>query len=80
MLSSLISQTEYDLAVTPIYDDGPATPMLGSAITGMNLHFIFFGHPALIKEGETTALILVIAKAGTILTEHPPPLQETRLC
>uniref|UniRef100_A0A3Q3CJL9 Collagen, type XII, alpha 1b n=1 Tax=Haplochromis burtoni TaxID=8153 RepID=A0A3Q3CJL9_HAPBU len=33
VLSSLISQTEYDLAVTPIYDDGPATPMLGSAIT-----------------------------------------------
>ncbi|XP_013127692.1 collagen alpha-1(XII) chain isoform X2 [Oreochromis niloticus] len=32
-LSSLISQTEYDVAVTPIYDDGPATPMLGSAIT-----------------------------------------------
>uniref|UniRef100_A0A669BGH9 Collagen alpha-1(XII) chain n=1 Tax=Oreochromis niloticus TaxID=8128 RepID=A0A669BGH9_ORENI len=29
----LISQTEYDVAVTPIYDDGPATPMLGSAIT-----------------------------------------------
>ncbi|XP_035534688.1 collagen alpha-1(XII) chain isoform X2 [Morone saxatilis] len=32
-LSSLISQTEYDVAVTPVYDDGPGTPMLGSAIT-----------------------------------------------
>ncbi|XP_041832449.1 collagen alpha-1(XII) chain isoform X2 [Melanotaenia boesemani] len=33
VLTSLISQTEYDVAVTPIYDEGPAAPMLGSAIT-----------------------------------------------
>ncbi|XP_075940078.1 collagen alpha-1(XII) chain [Anarhichas minor] len=32
-LSSLISQTEYDVAVTPIYDEGPGAPMLGTAIT-----------------------------------------------
>ncbi|KAK2855870.1 hypothetical protein Q5P01_004605 [Channa striata] len=32
-LTGLISQTEYDVAVTPIYDDGPGSPMLGSAIT-----------------------------------------------
>ncbi|GAA6231691.1 collagen alpha-1(XII) chain-like isoform X1 [Lates japonicus] len=32
-LSNLISQTEYDVAVTPVYDEGPASPMLGSAIT-----------------------------------------------
>ncbi|XP_073348827.1 collagen alpha-1(XII) chain [Pagrus major] len=32
-LSSLISQTEYDVAVTPIYDEGPGSPMLGNAIT-----------------------------------------------
>uniref|UniRef100_A0A665VJ26 Collagen, type XII, alpha 1b n=1 Tax=Echeneis naucrates TaxID=173247 RepID=A0A665VJ26_ECHNA len=32
-LSNLISQTEYDVAVTPIYDEGPGTPMLGNAIT-----------------------------------------------
>ncbi|XP_076612407.1 collagen alpha-1(XII) chain isoform X2 [Chaetodon auriga] len=32
-LSSLISQTEYDVAVTPVYDEGPGTPMLGNAIT-----------------------------------------------
>ncbi|XP_027134926.1 collagen alpha-1(XII) chain isoform X15 [Larimichthys crocea] len=32
-LSSLISQTEYDVAVTPMYDEGPGTPMLGTAIT-----------------------------------------------
>uniref|UniRef100_A0A8D3DGG8 Collagen alpha-1(XII) chain n=1 Tax=Scophthalmus maximus TaxID=52904 RepID=A0A8D3DGG8_SCOMX len=32
-LSSLISQTEYDVAVTPIYGEGPGTPMLGSAVT-----------------------------------------------
>ncbi|KAA8582941.1 hypothetical protein FQN60_015487 [Etheostoma spectabile] len=30
---NLISQTEYDVAVTPIYDAGPGAPMLESAIT-----------------------------------------------
>uniref|UniRef100_A0A3Q1FWL3 Collagen alpha-1(XII) chain n=1 Tax=Acanthochromis polyacanthus TaxID=80966 RepID=A0A3Q1FWL3_9TELE len=33
VLTSLISQTEYDVAVTPIYDEGPGAPMLGTAIT-----------------------------------------------
>lgn len=33
-LSGLISQTEYDVAVTPVYTEGPGTPMLGNAITG----------------------------------------------
>lgn len=33
-LDNLISQTEYALAVTPVYDEGPAEPMLGEAITG----------------------------------------------
>ncbi|XP_063079246.1 collagen alpha-1(XII) chain isoform X6 [Engraulis encrasicolus] len=32
-LTNLISQTEYDVAVTPIYDEGPGNPMLGTAIT-----------------------------------------------
>ncbi|XP_029281105.1 LOW QUALITY PROTEIN: collagen alpha-1(XII) chain [Cottoperca gobio] len=32
-LVSLISQTEYDVAVTPMYDEGPGNPMLGTAIT-----------------------------------------------
>ncbi|KAM9842426.1 collagen alpha-1(XII) chain [Aulostomus maculatus] len=32
-LDNLISQTEYALAVTPIYDEGPGQPMLGEAIT-----------------------------------------------
>ncbi|XP_034384020.1 collagen alpha-1(XII) chain-like [Cyclopterus lumpus] len=32
-LSSLISQTEYDVAVTPVYDEGPVAPLLGTAIT-----------------------------------------------
>lgn len=35
-LDNLISQTEYGLAVTPIYDEGPGQPMLGEAITGEN--------------------------------------------
>ncbi|KAK7906742.1 hypothetical protein WMY93_015354 [Mugilogobius chulae] len=33
VLTRLTSQTEYDVAVTPIYDQGPAAPMLNSAIT-----------------------------------------------
>ncbi|XP_068610238.1 collagen alpha-1(XII) chain [Brachionichthys hirsutus] len=33
--SGLVSQTEYDVAVTPIYAGGPGTPMLGSTITGV---------------------------------------------
>ncbi|XP_059208525.1 collagen alpha-1(XII) chain [Centropristis striata] len=33
VLDNLISQTEYGLAVTPIYDEGPGQPMLGDAIT-----------------------------------------------
>lgn len=35
-LDNLISQTEYGLAVTPIYDEGPGQPMIGEAITGKN--------------------------------------------
>lgn len=38
-LDNLISQTEYSLAVTPIYDVGPAQPMMGEAITGRNGNF-----------------------------------------
>lgn len=38
-IDQLISQTEYSLAVTPIYDVGPAQPMLGEAITGKNGNF-----------------------------------------
>eukprot|EP00064_Thunnus_orientalis_P008889 superscaffoldBa00001090_g8912 len=34
-LSSLISQTVYDVAVTPVYAAGPGTPVLGSAKTGV---------------------------------------------
>uniref|UniRef100_A0A8C9VM80 Collagen alpha-1(XII) chain n=1 Tax=Scleropages formosus TaxID=113540 RepID=A0A8C9VM80_SCLFO len=29
----LSSQTEYDVAVTPVYDEGPSNPMLGQAVT-----------------------------------------------
>ncbi|XP_039506999.1 collagen alpha-1(XII) chain isoform X1 [Pimephales promelas] len=32
-LDNLISQTEYDVAVTPIYDSGTGNPMLNTAIT-----------------------------------------------
>uniref|UniRef100_A0A8D0CJY5 Collagen type XII alpha 1 chain n=1 Tax=Scleropages formosus TaxID=113540 RepID=A0A8D0CJY5_SCLFO len=33
VLESLSSQTEYDVAVTPVYDEGPSNPMLGQAVT-----------------------------------------------
>ncbi|XP_072558937.1 collagen alpha-1(XII) chain-like isoform X3 [Paramormyrops kingsleyae] len=32
-LENLISQTEYDVAVTPVYDVGTGSPMIGQAIT-----------------------------------------------
>ncbi|XP_041716799.1 collagen alpha-1(XII) chain isoform X4 [Coregonus clupeaformis] len=32
-LTNLISQSEYDVAVTPVYDEGVGNPMLGQAIT-----------------------------------------------
>ncbi|XP_066534099.1 collagen alpha-1(XII) chain isoform X2 [Hoplias malabaricus] len=32
-LTGLRSQTEYDVAVTPVYDEGPGNPMIGSEIT-----------------------------------------------
>lgn len=36
LLEELISQNEYSLSVTPIYDEGPGQTMLGNGITGMN--------------------------------------------
>ncbi|XP_034531147.1 collagen alpha-1(XII) chain [Notolabrus celidotus] len=33
VLDNLMSQTEYALAVTPMYDEGPGQPMLGEGIT-----------------------------------------------
>ncbi|XP_061561152.1 collagen alpha-1(XII) chain isoform X5 [Phycodurus eques] len=32
-VTGLTSQTEYDVAVTPVYDEGPGNPMLGMGIT-----------------------------------------------
>lgn len=34
LLENLISQTEYSLTVTPVYDEGRGQAMLGSGITG----------------------------------------------
>lgn len=33
-LDNLKSQTEYDVAVTPVYDSGTGNPMLNQATTG----------------------------------------------
>lgn len=41
-LSGLTSQTEYDVAVTPIRVEGAGTPMLKNAVTGLDLFFLFF--------------------------------------
>uniref|UniRef100_A0A8C9TJK8 Collagen type XII alpha 1 chain n=1 Tax=Scleropages formosus TaxID=113540 RepID=A0A8C9TJK8_SCLFO len=35
VLQELISQTEYDVAVYPVYDEGTASPMPGQAVTGV---------------------------------------------
>lgn len=40
-LDNLISQTEYGLAVTPIYDGGTGQPMLGEAITGKSENYYY---------------------------------------
>lgn len=34
LLEKLISQTEYSLSVTPVYDEGRGQTMLGTGITG----------------------------------------------
>ena len=39
VLDNLISQTEYDVAVTPVYDSRTGSPMLNQAITGKGLIF-----------------------------------------
>lgn len=39
-LDNLISQTEYGLAVTPVYDEGSPDPMLGEAVTGKNVNLL----------------------------------------
>lgn len=43
-LDNLISQTEYDVAVTPVYDEGTANPMLGQAVTGKRFQSYFVTH------------------------------------
>uniref|UniRef100_A0A8C1UHN9 Collagen, type XII, alpha 1a n=1 Tax=Cyprinus carpio TaxID=7962 RepID=A0A8C1UHN9_CYPCA len=49
-LDNLISQTEYDVAVTPVYDSGTGNPMLNQAITGNGLF------PFIVFNATTTSL------------------------
>ncbi|XP_059211841.1 collagen alpha-1(XII) chain [Centropristis striata] len=68
-LSSLISQTEYDVAVTPMYDDGPGAPMLGSAITDVvpapkNLQFSEVGHTSFRATWEHGAPDVALYRIG----------------
>lgn len=41
-LDNLKSQTEYDVAVTPVYDSGTGNPMLNQATTGECLVMYFY--------------------------------------
>ncbi len=62
-LDNLISQTEYSLAVTPIYDEGPGQTMVGSAVTGKN------GKPHNYKD----IVVMALAPAGLLITLNLTP-------
>ena len=62
-LDNLVSQTEYALAVTPIYDEGSSQPMLGEAVTGENGDFC---------DGIIIIFIIYLLKSlGNTLYENP---------
>ncbi|XP_029984108.1 LOW QUALITY PROTEIN: collagen alpha-1(XII) chain-like [Sphaeramia orbicularis] len=68
-LSGLISQTEYDVAVTPVYDEGPGSPMLGSAITDVvpapkNLRFSEVGQTSFRATWEHGAPDVALYRLG----------------
>ncbi|TKS75370.1 Collagen alpha-1(XII) chain [Collichthys lucidus] len=68
-LANLISQTEYDVAVTPMYDDGPGTPMLGTAITDVvpapkNLRFSEVTHTSFRATWEHGAPDVALYRVG----------------
>ncbi|KAM3861132.1 collagen alpha-1(XII) chain-like [Diretmus argenteus] len=68
-LTSLISQTEYDVAVTPIYDEGPSNPMLGQAITDVvpapkNLQFSEVGQTSFRATWEHGAPDVALYRIG----------------
>ncbi|KAL3968337.1 C-type lectin domain family 4 member A [Sarotherodon galilaeus] len=70
-LDNLISQTEYALAVTPIYDEGPGQPMLGEAITDVvpapkNLRFSEVTHTSFRAHWEHGAPDVALYRIGWV--------------
>uniref|UniRef100_A0A669ESJ7 Collagen alpha-1(XII) chain n=1 Tax=Oreochromis niloticus TaxID=8128 RepID=A0A669ESJ7_ORENI len=70
-LDNLISQTEYTLAVTPIYDEGPGQPMLGEAITDVvpapkNLRFSEVTHTSFRAHWEHGAPDVALYRIGWV--------------
>ncbi|ROL43009.1 Collagen alpha-1(XII) chain [Anabarilius grahami] len=69
VLTSLRSQTEYDVAVTPIYDEGPGNTMIGSAITDVvpapkNLRFSEVGQTSFRATWEHGAPDVALYRIG----------------
>lgn len=62
-LDNLISQTEYSLTVTPVYDEGPGPTMLGQAVTGMDGNFHY--HNDIVANG------LIVMEITTIFPPSP---------
>uniref|UniRef100_A0A3Q4H4L4 Collagen alpha-1(XII) chain n=1 Tax=Neolamprologus brichardi TaxID=32507 RepID=A0A3Q4H4L4_NEOBR len=70
-LDNLISQTEYALAVTPVYDEGPGQPMLGEGITDVvpapkNLRFTDVTHTSFIAHWEHGAPDVALYRIGWV--------------
>uniref|UniRef100_A0A3B4FJG1 Collagen alpha-1(XII) chain-like n=1 Tax=Pundamilia nyererei TaxID=303518 RepID=A0A3B4FJG1_9CICH len=70
-LDNLISQTEYALAVTPVYDEGPGQPMLGEAITDVvpapkNLRFTEVTHTSFVAHWEHGAPDVALYRIGWV--------------
>ncbi|XP_077094714.1 collagen alpha-1(XII) chain isoform X3 [Siphateles boraxobius] len=68
-LDNLISQTEYDVAVTPIYDSGTGNPMLNTAITDVvpvpkNLRFSQVTHTSFRAHWEHGAPDVALYRIG----------------
>lgn len=67
-LDNLISQTEYALTVTPMYDEGPGQRMLGDAITGKNENHHFYNDLV----GNGTGPVCLLLTEIEITINFPP--------
>lgn len=67
-LDNLISQTEYSLAVTPIYDETSGQTMLGEAITGENENHHYYNELV----GNGTGPVCLLLTEIDITLNFPP--------